>query len=169
MYNFYGMLGYQNNARIFDVDVFGSPSNVYLTDNPEFSIQEDFLKVFPQFTATVPGCVLNMFYTIADAALKEKRYKNSWRYMMCLYIAHLATLYLQTADDVNSDAASVLNKALPRGIATSKSVDGLSISYDFMDMSSDLAGYGTFKLTTFGQQLITYVKMYRGIGMWVNG
>lgn len=169
MYNFYGMLGYQNNARIFDVDVFGSPSNVYLTDNPKFTIQDDFLKVFPQFTSSVDGCILNMFYTIADAALKEKRYKQSWRYMMCLYIAHLATLYLQTSDGVNADAETIFRKALPTGVASSKSVDGLSISYDFMDVSSDLAGYGTFKYTIFGQQLITYAKMYRGIGMWVNG
>ena len=169
MYNFVEMLGYQNNANIFNVDIFNSPSNVYVTDNPAFSIEGDFNTVFPQFQANVPGCVLNMFYTIADAALKEKRYKKSWKYMMCLYIAHLATLYLQTAGDVDDSKSKVLASVLPKGIATSKSVDGLSISYDFMDMGSDLAGYGTFKLTSFGQQLITYAKMYRGMGMWVNG
>lgn len=169
MYNFQAMMGYQNNARIFDVDVFGSPSNVFVTDNPPFTILEDFLPVFPQFTSTVPGCVLNMFYTIADAAIKEKRYKNSWKYMMCLYIAHLATLYLQAVDDANADAGSILNKALPRGLVSSKSVDGLSISYDFGGVNEDLAGYGTFKYTVFGQQLITFARIYGIPGMWING
>ena len=87
---------------------------------------------------------------------------------MCLFIAHYCILYLQTQKgDANSLAA--LQGSMPSGIATSKSVDGLSISYDLQGVAEDLAGYGTWKYTIYGQQLATLTKPYGGAGMWVNG
>lgn len=65
-------------------------------------------------------------------------------------------------------AQAALQGSVPRGIATSKSVDGLSISYDMMEVTNDLAGYGTYKLTIYGQQLATLTKNYGHAGMWVN-
>ena len=87
---------------------------------------------------------------------------------MCLYIAHYMTLFLMTQNG-DPGAQAALSGALPRGIASSKSVDGLSISYDFMDTASDLKGYGTWKYTIYGQQLATITKMYGHGGMWVTG
>ena len=67
-------------------------------------------------------------------------------------------------------AENALKGSIPAGIASSKSVDGLSISYEFMGLQEDFAGYGTWKLTTYGQQLITLTKAYgHAGGMWVNG
>ena len=82
--------------------------------------------------------------------------------------SHYFTLFLQTQKG-DADAQSALQGALPTGVATSKSVDGLSISYDLMGMTDDLQGYGTWKLTSYGQQLVTLTKIYGHAGMWVNG
>lgn len=165
------ILGDSNNAYMM-MELFRNASNVILTDNPEFTLS-DFTSVFPIFVIadstdeSIPIEVFNLFYNMANSSLKYDRYKSVWKYCMCLYIAHYLTLYLQTQ---NGDAGSqeALAGALPRGVASSKSVDGLSISYDFMGAAEDLAGYGTWKYTIYGQQLATITKGYGSAGMWVN-
>lgn len=165
------ILGDSNNAYMM-MELFKNASNVILTDNPEFTLC-DFTSVFPIFVIadstdeSIPIEVFNLFYNMANSSLKYDRYKSVWKYCMCLYIAHYLTLYLQTQNgDAGSQAA--LAGALPRGVASSKSVDGLSISYDFMGAAEDLAGYGTWKYTIYGQQLATITKSYGHSGMWVN-
>lgn len=169
------MLGYTNNAYMM-MEAFRGSSNVILTDNPEYSV-EDFSIVFPVFpiqtgsepaNEDIPIEVFNLFLGMANASIKYDRYKNIWKYLMGLYIAHNLTLYLK-ASQGDASSASAIKSSLPTGIAQSKSVDGLSISYDFMGMTEDFAGYGTWKLTTYGQQLITLTKGYGHGGMWVNG
>ena len=46
--NMWEMLGYTNNAKIFMETFSGPASNIILTDNPEFTL-EDFQKTFPVF------------------------------------------------------------------------------------------------------------------------
>nr|DAJ94251.1 MAG TPA: head to tail adaptor [Caudoviricetes sp.] len=166
------ILGDSNNAHMM-MEVFKSASNVITSDNPEFTMC-DFVSVFPVFIITdsnyngIPSAVYNLFYNMANASIKYQRYHSNWKYCMCLYIAHYLTLYLQTQSG-DPGAQSALAGALPRGVASSKSVDGLSISYDFMGAAEDLAGYGTWKYTIYGQQLASITKMYGHAGMWVNG
>lgn len=163
------MLGYTNNAYIMQ-EAFRNSSNVVLTDNPEFT-QDDFSAIFPVFVIGengIPVEVFNLFKAMADAAIKYDRYYTNWKYFMCLFIAHNLVLYLR-ANEGEPGAFAALKNSLPTGLATSKSVDGLSISYEFQGVSEDLAGYGTWKLTTYGQQLATLTKIYGHGGMWVNG
>lgn len=169
------ILGDSNNAYMM-MEVFRSASNVILSDNPEFT-RNDFSSVFSVFKLQsgevvaqdeIPDEVYNLFYNMANASLKYKRYYNSWKYFMCLYIAHYFVLYLQTQNG-DPGSQSALAGALPRGVASSKSVDGLSISYEFMGAAEDLSGYGTWKYTIYGQQLATLTKMYGHAGMWANG
>lgn len=169
--DFWSMLGYTNNAYMM-MEAFSSSSNVILTDNPEFTI-DDFKSVFPVFTFgtnkdEIPEPVFNLFKTMADKSIKYDRYFDSWKYLMCLYIAHFCVLFLRTQQG-DPGASNALKGALPTGVATSKSVDQLSVSYDLLGMNEDLEGYGTWKLTTYGQQLATLTKMYGHAGMWVNG
>lgn len=165
------ILGDSNNAYMM-MELFKNASNVILTDNPEFTLC-DFTSVFPIFVIadstdeSIPIEVFNLFYNMANSSLKYDRYKSVWKYCMCLYIAHYLTLYLQTQNG-NAGSQAALAGALPRGVASSKSVDGLSISYDFMGAAEDLAGYGTWKYTIYGQQLATITKSYGHSGMWVN-
>lgn len=165
------MLGYTNNAYMM-METFRSSSNVILTDNPEYTLCM-FHKTFPVFVigeaeGEVPEAVFNLFKAMADKAIKYDRYKSAWEYIMGLYIAHLSVLFLKANQGDPSSLAAIQN-SVPSGVATSKSVDGLSISYDLMGANEDYAGYGTWKLTTYGQQLITMTKMYGHGGMWVNG
>ncbi len=166
------LLGYSNNAKIM-MEVFGGSSNVILTDNPEFT-QEDFSKIFPVFVISdeedsgVPVAVYNLFKAMADKSIKFDRFHSNWKYLMCLFIAHFLVLYIRTQQG-DPGSQSALSGSLPFGVASSKSVDGLSISYDFLGATEDFSGYGTWKLTTYGQQLITLTKIYGHAGMWVNG
>lgn len=165
-----GLLGYTNAAHMM-METFKGASNVILTDNPEFTL-DDFKGVFPVFPVgdggDIPEEVFNLFKAMADGAIKYDRYFTNWKYLMCLYIAHYLTLYIQT-NNGEDDAAAALRGALPMGIASSKSVDGLSVSYDFMGVTNGMDDYGTWKLTLYGQQLITLTKIFGHGGMWVNG
>jgi hypothetical protein len=168
--DFWNMIGINNTANIYE-ETFGSSSNVILTDNPVYTVDK-FSMTFPIFEigdelGKIPYSVVNMFISMAHASIKFDRYKTSWEYFMGLYIAHFCTLYLQTQSG-NIGAQGAIQSAMPKGIQTSKSVDGLSVSYDFMDMQSDLKGYGTFKITSYGQQLATLTKMYGLGGMWIR-
>ena len=169
------MLGYQNNAVIFS-EAFTGASNIILTDNPEFT-KDDFVSVFPVFPITddfdpdnpsIPTAYFNLVLAMANGSIKYDRFKKSWKFLMCLYIAHFCTLFLQTQQG-DADAKKALQGAMPTGVKTSKSVDGLSVSYDLLGVTDDLQGYGTWKLTVYGQQLATLTKIYGGAGMWVNG
>ena len=169
------MLGYTNNAYIFNY-VFGNPSNIILSDNPPYTL-EDFGLIFPVFLISsgqtvengkIPFAVFNMFLSMANAAIKEERYKSNWKYFMSLFIAHFLVLYLR-ANEGDPGAESALKGSNPTlGIAQSKSVDGLSISYEIINVANDLEGYGTWNLTTYGQQLVTLTRPYGHGGMWVN-
>lgn len=168
------ILGDSNNAYMM-MEVFRGASNVILTDNPEFT-RDDFNEIFPVFKLQdgteikqdeIPIEVFNLFYNMANKSIKYDRFKSVWKYCMCLYIAHYMILYLMTQNG-DPGAQSALAGSLPRGVASSKSVDGLSISYDFMGAAEDLSGYGTWKYTIYGQQLATITKIYGHGGMWVS-
>ena len=176
--DFYGMLGFNFNAKMF-MEGFAGVSNVILTDNPPFT-EDDFKSVFPNFPIGeenkdangnyIPEEAFTLFLMMANKAIKYDRYQSSWKYFMCLYIAHFMVLYMQMIKNPeDTSVAGALASALPTGVATSKSVDGLSISYDLLGVTVDVAGYGTWKLTKDGQQLITLTKIYGKPGMWVNG
>ena len=170
-----GLLGYTNAAHMM-MATFRNASNVILTDNPKFELA-DFREVFPVFPLNaewetdpekIPNAVFNLFKSMADGAIKYDRYFTNWKYLMCLYIAHYLTLYLETQQG-DEDAQAALTGALPRGIASSKSVDGLSVGYEFFDVAAGMEDYGTWKLTLYGLQLVTLTKIFGHAGMWVNG
>lgn len=164
-----------SSGKMF-METFSGVSNIHVTDNPPFT-QEDFTEIFPVFpisdeydpkTPSIPQPFFNVVLAMTNAAIKETRYHTSWRYMMCLYMAHFFTLFLQTQSG-EPGAASALSSALPTGVTASKSVKDLSVSYTFMGLETDFNGYGTWKLTKYGQQLVTMAKMYGMAGMWANG
>ena len=173
-FDFWDMLGFSNNA-VINMDVFGGASAIITTDNPEYTVS-DFTATFPIFpvstletqeTGKIPLAVFTMFKTMADKSIKYDRYHSTWKYLTGLYIAHYLYLYVKTQEGTPSFSAALKN-SIPTGVITSKSVDGLSVSIDFPGMSDDMAGYGSWKLTTYGQQLITLTKPLGHVGMWVN-
>jgi hypothetical protein len=149
-------------------------SNISAGANPGYS-SSDFLALFPQFKtvctvtgsgtdSAVPQALLTNLISRANASLAYGRYQENWEYCMGLFIAHFIVLYLKTA--TQTTAAGLISAAQPNLIQSSKSVDSVSVSYDTGSMS-DYDGWGQFKTTTYGQQLITYMKMAGMGGMLV--
>jgi len=146
-------------------------SNVRGGENPAFC-SDDFKAVFPQFwdnlgDVRVPEPVLDMYIDFAMATVKESRYRKVWKMATCLFVAHFLTLYLQTMVDVSAPAAAVIQAGQTKGLTASKSVDSVSVSYDFTTALSDLDGWAAWKLTTYGVQFATIAKQYGMGGMYV--
>nr|DAO88093.1 MAG TPA: head to tail adaptor [Caudoviricetes sp.] len=159
-----------------DMSVFGiiaNASNIRHGDNPEYT-KEDFLAMYPQFGAAddagnpqIPDVVMDAWLKMAQAAISKARYGDMWDMAMGFFVAHWLTLYLQTAADADAPVGKIISAGLAKGLQTSKSAGDLSVSYDFSIVADDFDGWGTYKYTMFGQQLITLAKMVSMGGMCV--
>jgi hypothetical protein len=148
--------------------IIAGASNVRAGANPAFTAA-DFIAIYPQFKnaaapppegyaegLTIPDAAFDVFLAEANARLKESRWHSQWRFGMCNYIAHKATLYLQAVNDASA-----------AGVVSSQSVGDVSISYDTAAIAQDLVGFGDLKATVFGQQLASAAKMLGKGGMMV--
>ena len=153
-----------------DVDVFGiiaSASNIRTGDNPDYTA-EDFLAAYPQFGGgTVPEVMLKAWVNMAQSSIHKARYHDAWEICMGLYIAHWLTLYLQTAAKADDAVQKKITAGLAKGLQSSKSAGDISVSYDFGSINEDFAGWGTYKLTSYGQQFVTLARMHAVGGMVV--
>lgn len=141
-------------------------SNLKTTDSPIYP-REDFLTFYPQFTDKLPDVVLNSFLELGRACVSKQRYGGMWQQCIGLFVAHMCTLYLQTAADPDAPAADVLSAAQAAGVVTSESADGVSYSMDTSALSQDLAGWAAFRLTAFGVQFATLARFAGKGGMHV--
>lgn len=158
------------------VDVFGiiaGASNIRRGDNPPYT-SEDFLAMYPQFGKTdengnriISSVVIDAYVQLAHSSISKARYHDAWEMCMGFFIAHWLTLYLQTLASPEDPIGKIMNAGLAKGVQSSKSADDLSVSYDFSLVSGDMNGWGTYKMTAFGQQLVTFSKMYSMGGMVV--
>lgn len=161
-----------------NVDVFGiiaRASNIRVGDNPPYT-SEDFLAAYPQFgkkdpktlQPIIPTVVLEAWVKMANASISKARYHDAWELCMGLFIAHFLTLYLQSTASPDDPTSKIVNAGLAKGLVASKSASDLSISYDFsIIQGQEFAGWGTYKLTAFGQQFITMARMFSMGGMVV--
>ena len=146
--------------------IIAEAANLRGGDNPNYTT-ETFLARYPQFEGKVPEAFLDMYIGLANASLSYKRYFDAWEMVMGLFIAHFCTLYLQTAVDANSTAAEILTAGELRGLQTSKSVGGVSYSYDYGTALAGLDAWGGWTTTAYGVQLATLAKLYGKGGMVV--
>ena len=132
-------------------------SNIKMQENPPYT-KEDFLAFYPQFAEPLPEIVLDSFVELGQACVSEQRYGKMWRMAIGLFIAHMCTLYMQSAADPGAPAADILAAAQAAGVITSESADGVSYSMDTSALSQDLAGWAAFRLTAFGVQFATLAR-----------
>ena len=158
-----------------DVAVIGiitNASNLRIGENPSYTL-EDYLSMYPQFESDsggvylVPTVILQMYIDLANASIQEARYHGAWVLCMGFFVAHFATLYLQGTASPGSSAGQVLEAGRAQGLATSESVDGVSVSTDYNAIANDLNGWAAWKLTIYGQQLATIGKLMGKGGMMV--
>lgn len=146
--------------RYYPNDIFSVisiASNIKEDENSLYTIS-DFIEVYPIFADTVPMPVLNTFVALANSNLQESRWHGNWRYAMGLFIAHFLTLYIETCGTVANPALTT-QKALSSGIVTNKSVGDVSVSYDMSNVLGDITGWGAYKTTKYGLQLLTMARL----------
>ncbi len=148
--------------------IIGDASNLSFGSNPPYTI-EDFLQAYPQFgndssnNPIVPTVIINMYIQLANSCIKQDKWFEAWEVAMGWFIAHFCTLYLQGKADPNSGAAGVLQAGQARGLDTSVSAGGVSVSTDYGTISQDLNGWAAWKLTIYGTQLASMARII-GIG-----
>ncbi len=152
--------------------IIAGASNIRAGENPPFTV-DDFKAVYPLFwgkdgNPLMPEAVLEMYVGFGKSIVNIARYHESWKYCLCLVIAHFLVLYLRTmTPNPDGGAAAVVKAAETRGLVASKSVDGVSISYDYSTAISDLDGWADWKTTEYGIQFLTLAKAYNLGGMRV--
>ena len=152
--------------------IIAGASNIRAGQNPPFTV-DDFKAIYPQFwdsagDSFVPYEVIEMYVGFAYSIVNIARYHESWIVCLCFVIAHFLILYMRTmTPDPNDDALAVIKAAETRGLVASKSVDGVSVSYDYSTAISDLDGWAAWKTTEYGIQYLTLAKVYNLGGMRV--
>ncbi len=129
----------------------------------------EFLAFYPQFAA-VSDVVIEeytkqsneRFGDFADAAEEARR----------LYIAHKLTLYAQSYAEYSAETptAIALKRLAGAGVAAqqlSKSVGGVSVSKSEGSAISGISGYGEYKTTAYGLQLIGLAKIATAGGKYI--
>ncbi len=135
-------------------------ANTGSTSNPDYELS-DFTTDFPQFKdvcTTIPSSLLQKFLSIANSSLSSSKYGEAWRYCMGLFMAHFCTMFLSSTKG-SSTPQGILAGAQPVMLQSSKSVGDVSESFDTGSATEDFKGFGSLKMTTYGQQLITFAKM----------
>jgi len=161
-----------DDTDIAVIGIITNASNLRTGDNPSYTL-EDYLSMYPQFGSDsggvylVPTVILQMYIDLANASIQEARYHGAWVLCMGFFVAHFATLYLQGTASPGSSAGQVLEAGRAQGLATSESVDGVSVSTDYNAIANDLNGWAAWKLTIYGQQLATIGKLMGKGGMMV--
>lgn len=129
----------------------------------------EFLAFYPQFGA-IPSVVLDEY--VAQSNLRFDEFLDSEEEARRLYIAHKLTLYAQTYSPEQSGTAtpigmSALKSAGVAAQALSKSVGGVSVSKTEGSALASITGYGEWKQTEFGLQLINLAKIAVAGGRYI--
>lgn len=148
------------------MSIESTAANIRGGKNPEYS-KDDFLEMYPQF-ANVNAVVIDTYLTAAHASILESRWHSKWKLAIGLYVAHFVTLWAMTAAEGALPLDQIAKKGESSGTISSKAVDGVSVSYGQTSADSDLAGWGSFKDTLYGQQLATLAKLIGKGGMYVR-
>lgn len=105
----------------------------------------------------IPLPVLLSYIYLATSSLVKERYQEMWNMVMALFIAHYCTLWLMAQSSTpNSSAQQIAASGMAMGIKTSKSAGDVS---NGMQPLLDLEGWGSFQLTSYGQQFATIAKV----------
>lgn len=153
--------------------IIAGASNLREGENPPFTAT-DFKKIYPHFwgpdgKTLVPKSVLDMYIGFAKSIVNIARYHDSWQVCLSLVIAHFLVLYMRTVTpNPDGGAAAVIKAAETRGLVASKTVEGVSVSYDYSAALGDLDGWADWKTTEYGVQFLTLAKVYNLGGMRVG-
>lgn len=107
----------------------------------------------------IPFVVLLAYIALASSSLIQPRWLEMWPVAMSLFVAHFATLWLQSDGQGAANAAQAATQGIAAGIRVAKSVGDVSVNYQPVE---GIAEFAAWNLTSYGQQLATFAK---GVGM----
>ena len=151
---------------MYPLGLVAQASNIKRPNTTQYTLEE-FHAMYPQFEGLIPEAVEASFLQLANACVSQDRYGAMWNVAIALFMAHFLTLWLQSFREPGTPADEVMAAAQAQGVVTSESADGLSYSMDTSMISQDLAGWGAFKLTTFGVQFASMAKLVGKGGMYI--
>ena len=130
---------------------------------------EVFLAFYPQFDAMEP-VVLEEY--VDQSNLRFDDFLDSAEEARRLYIAHKLTLYAQSFVEPNTELPVATRMAQLAGSGTSaqelsKSVGGVSVSKSEGAAVNSVSGFGEWKETVFGLQLIALAKIATAGGVYI--
>ncbi len=119
----------------------------------------EFKKVFPEFVDDnqYPPAQIEYWGSIAELRLNADRWGNLLTHGKYLFVAHNIALSKQAQDSADR-GSSVLQST---GLIASKSVGGVSVSYD--TSATKIENAGNFNLTRYGRDFIQLARIV-GIG-----
>lgn len=104
----------------------------------------------------VPLAVMNAYIMLASASIMQSRYQDGWALAMALFIAHYATLWLQSDGNPASTAAQAAQQGVAKGIQVTKAVGDTSVGYQALTGFED---WGSWNLTMYGMQFMTMARV----------
>ena len=146
-----GIIGRTGGGGVYTVDDFKALHPEFFPDQSGDPDPDN-----PQLQPPSPA-ILDMYIQLAHACIPKNLYREAWGLCMGLFVAHLLTRSNQLA------AAAVGAPHDTGRIASSESVDGVSVSYDTGAERALAEDFGELTATPYGKQLIHWVKMM-GIG-----
>jgi hypothetical protein len=152
-------------------------ANVTLGNSGDYTA-EMFAADYPQFTTAeeggtvvslVPPSMLEVFISMANAAIQPERWFEQWRLAAGLFTAHYASLYLQSYAPASADnnTYSAAASGSMTGSPSSATLGDASVTYDTKEIAAATEKYGAWNATAYGMQLATMAKLIAIGGMYV--
>lgn len=141
-----------------------SSTTTLLTTQPAITVNY-FRQLLPEFSdsSIFVDEVIEQWLLIASQLLKEERWRTMYSMGIALFTAHQVSLQRQAM--ITAQRGGVPGFGL--GVVASKSVNGVSISYN--NMLNVLKDGGDWNLTTYGVRFLSFARMFGSGGFQVVG
>lgn len=113
----------------------------------------------------VPIVVLLSYTTLAHYCVMITRYFATWPFMMALFVAHYATLYMRSESGPNATASEVAASGLAKGITISRHAGDVGATQQLLGSYEQ---WGAWTETQYGEQFITIARATNCGPIWVG-
>lgn len=118
-------------------------------------------------TPFIPIIALLTYVNLAHYCVMITRYFATWQFMMALFVAHYATLYMRTESGPNDNPSQVASSGLTKGIITTRAAGDVSAGAQATMAANGYEDWGAWGETQYGEQFITIAKATNCGPVWV--
>ncbi|QCT20835.1 DUF4054 domain-containing protein [Jejubacter calystegiae] len=126
-----------------------------MAKNSRLPTSDRFRADFPEFSdeTRYPSASIDFYLGMADTILDQNKLGDQFVYLAELFVAH----YTELRGRITAGASSGVNSS-GGGVATSKSVDKVSVSYDTSGIINPDAGF--WNNTGYGREFFWWWSMF---------